>query len=178
MADRADQFDRSDFDGRPVAKPVKAVLSDDNEPYDYIVQPGDTLERIAAKWLGAGSEWPRLVDANRSRIKDPNLIQPGLKLIIPPPREPATAAHNPVRGYEGAAGFGPIDNVEVEVGFGRAKDRDADPDAKIHAVGAAVKWVPLQSETGLSAGLKYEYGRERVSGEDSSRVDALAGLAT
>ena len=98
MADRADQFDRSDFDGRPVAKPVKAVLSDDNEPYDYIVQPGDTLERIAAKWLGAGSEWPRLVDANRSRIKDPNLIQPGLKFIIPPPREPATAAHNPVRG--------------------------------------------------------------------------------
>ena len=59
MADRADQFDRSDFDGRPVAKPVKAVLSDDNETYDYIVQPGDTLERIAAKWLGAGSEWPR-----------------------------------------------------------------------------------------------------------------------
>ena len=83
-----------------------------------------------------------------------------------------------VRGYEGAAGFGPIDNVEVEVGFGRAKDRDADPDAKIHAVGAAIKWVPLQSETGLSAGLKYEYGRERVSGEDSTRVDALAGLAT
>ena len=54
-----------------------------------------------------------------------------------------------VRGYEGAAGFGPIDDVEVEVGFGRAKDRDADPDAKIRAVGAAVKWVPLQSETGL-----------------------------
>ena len=83
-----------------------------------------------------------------------------------------------MRGYEGAAGFGPIDDVEVEVGFGRAKDRDADPDATIRAVGAAVKWVPLQSETGLSAGLKYEYGRERVSGEGSSRVDALAGLAT
>ena len=56
MADRADQFDRSDFDGRPVAKQVKAVLSDDDETYDYIVQLGDTLERIAAKWLGAGSE--------------------------------------------------------------------------------------------------------------------------
>ena len=25
-----------------------------------------------------------------------------------------------VRGYEGAAGFGPIDTVEVELGFGRA----------------------------------------------------------
>lgn len=83
-----------------------------------------------------------------------------------------------VRGYEGAAGFGPIDNIEVEVGFGRAKDRDADPDAKIRAVGAAVKWVPLQAESGLSAGLKYEYGRERVSGEATSRADSLAGLAT
>jgi hypothetical protein len=83
-----------------------------------------------------------------------------------------------VRGYEGAAGFGPIDKVEVELGFGRAKDRDADPDAKIHAVGAAVKWVPLQSELGLSAGLKYEYGRERASGVDASRADSLAALAT
>lgn len=83
-----------------------------------------------------------------------------------------------VRGYEGAAGFGPIDNVEVEVGFGRAKDRDADPDAKIRAVGAAVKWVPLQAESGLSAGFEYEYGRERVSGEATSRADSLAGLAT
>lgn len=83
-----------------------------------------------------------------------------------------------VRGYEGAAGFGPIDNLEVEVGFGRAKDRDADPDAKIRAVGAAVKWVPLQSETGLSAGLKYEYGREKVSGEGTARANSLAALAT
>lgn len=83
-----------------------------------------------------------------------------------------------VRGYEGAAGFAPVDNVEVELGFGRGKDRDADPDARIRAVGAALKWVPVQSETGLSAGLKYEYGRERVGGEGSSRVDALAGLAT
>ena len=98
MADRADRFDRSDFDGKPAVQAVKAVLADDSDPYDYIVQPGDTLERIAAKWLGDGSEWPRLVEANRSRIKDPDLIKSGLKLIIPPPRDPATAANNPVRG--------------------------------------------------------------------------------
>ena len=118
MADRADRFDRSDFDGKPAVRAVKAVLAEDRggeahsalpsegdqerspliETYDYIVQPGDTLERIAAKWLGDGSEWPRLVEANRSRIGDPNLIKPGLKLIIPPPREPATAARSPVRG--------------------------------------------------------------------------------
>ena len=98
MADRADRFDRSDFDGRPAVQPVKAVLSDDNEPYDYIVQPGDTLERIATKWLGDAAQWSRVFEANRSRIKDPNLIKPGLKLIIPPAREPPIASHNPVRG--------------------------------------------------------------------------------
>lgn len=98
MADRADRFDRSDFDGRPAVQPVRAVITDDNEPYDYIVQPGDTLERIAAKWLGDAAQWPRLYEANRSRIKDPNLIRPGLKLIIPPAREPPIASHNPVRG--------------------------------------------------------------------------------
>ena len=67
MADREDRFDRSDFDSRPAAKPVKAVLADESQPYDYIVQPGDTLERIAAKWLGArgrsGRAWSRQIAA-------------------------------------------------------------------------------------------------------------------
>lgn len=82
------------------------------------------------------------------------------------------------RGFDGAAGFGPFDDVEVEVGFEHARDRDPDPDAKIRAVGAALKWVPLQAEAGLSAGLKYEYARERVRGEGRSHTHALAGLAT
>ena len=57
-----------------------------------------------------------------------------------------------VRGLEGAAGFGPIDNVELELGFGRAKDREPSPHVNVRGLGAAVKWVPLQAETGLSAG--------------------------
>ncbi len=83
-----------------------------------------------------------------------------------------------MRGFDAAAGFGPIDDVEVEIGFERAKDRDPDPDAKVRALGAALKWVPLQAETGLSAGMKYEYARERVSGEGKSHAHSLAGLAT
>lgn len=75
-----------------------AVLADDAEPYDYIVQLGDTLERIAEKWLGGGAEWPRLYEANRNRIKDPNLIQPGLKLVIPPRREQPPQSKHRVRG--------------------------------------------------------------------------------
>lgn len=83
-----------------------------------------------------------------------------------------------VRGFEGAAGFAPIDNVELEVGYGRARDHDAEPDATVRATGVALKWVPLQAETGLSAGLKLEYVRERVTDEPTARVGALAGLAT
>jgi len=87
MGERAERFDRSDFDGRPTIQPVKAVVADDNQPYDYIVQSGDTLERIAAKWLGSAAAWHQIYDANRSRIKDPNLIRAGLKLVIPPRQE-------------------------------------------------------------------------------------------
>jgi hypothetical protein len=107
MADRADRFDRSDFDSRRGVQPVNAVLADGREgeapsvlpiegdlerspliqAYDYIVQPGDTLERIAAKWLGSAAAWRQIYDVNRSRIKDPNLIRPGLKLVIPPRQE-------------------------------------------------------------------------------------------
>jgi hypothetical protein len=83
-----------------------------------------------------------------------------------------------LRGFEAAAGYGPIDNVEVELAYGRARDHDPSPDVKVYAVGAALKWVPLQADSGLSAGLKYEYGRERVSGEGTARADALAGLVT
>ncbi|MFT3717437.1 hypothetical protein [Pseudorhodoferax sp.] len=83
-----------------------------------------------------------------------------------------------LKGFEGAVGYGPIDNVELEFGFGRAKDRNESPSITVRGMGAAVKWVPLRSETGLSAGLKYEYGRERVSGEGTSHANALAGLAT
>ena len=83
MTDRADRFDRSDFDGRRAVQPGKATHADDSEPYDYIVQPGDTLERIAAKWFGSAALWSRIYDANRSRVNDPNQIRAGLKLRIP-----------------------------------------------------------------------------------------------
>jgi LysM repeat protein len=47
----------------------------------YVVQPGDTLSRIAAVH-GLGS-WETLYAANRDRISNPNLIRVGQVLIIP-----------------------------------------------------------------------------------------------
>ena len=80
-----------------------------------------------------------------------------------------------VKGFEGAVGYGPIDNVEVELGLSRAKDDDVSPRQTFEGVGAAVKWVPLQQEVGLSAGLKFEWGREEAS-DDAGGIALIALL--
>ncbi len=49
----------------------------------YAVQPGDTLSSIAAAEYGDSSLFPRIFEANRNQIGDPNLIFPGQTLRIP-----------------------------------------------------------------------------------------------
>lgn len=80
------------------------------------------------------------------------------------------------RGFEGAVGYGPIENVEVELAFGRSRDHAAEPTDTIRAVGAALKWVPLQSDNGLSAGLKVEYAHENAHQSTDARIGAINGL--
>lgn len=87
-----------------------------------------------------------------------------------------------VRGFDAAAGYAPIDNLELEIGLAQARDPDADPTIRARGVGVAAKWVPLQSEHGLSAGLKLEYGKAwaKASGfpEESAKAYAATGLAS
>lgn len=52
-------------------------------PRTYVVVKGDSLWRIAQRFYGKGSLWPRLFDANRNQIKNPNLIYPGQRLVVP-----------------------------------------------------------------------------------------------
>ena len=49
----------------------------------YVVEKGDSLSKIAKKFYGEASSWRRIFEANRERIQDPDLIQPGWKLHIP-----------------------------------------------------------------------------------------------
>lgn len=49
----------------------------------YVIKSGDTLSGIAAKHYGKGSLYPRIFEANREVIKDPDLIYPGQKIRIP-----------------------------------------------------------------------------------------------
>jgi nucleoid-associated protein YgaU len=49
----------------------------------YTIVSGDTLGGIAAKFLGKGSRYPEIFEANREVIEDPNKIFPGQKIRIP-----------------------------------------------------------------------------------------------
>ncbi len=49
----------------------------------HIVQKGDTLSSISAKYYGSANQWRKIVAANRDILPDPNRLTPGVKLIIP-----------------------------------------------------------------------------------------------
>lgn len=49
----------------------------------YTIESGDTLSAIAKRFLGNASAYPKIFEANREVIKDPNLIYPGQKIRIP-----------------------------------------------------------------------------------------------
>lgn len=58
--------------------------SDKQKPKSYTVKSGDTLWAIAKTYYGNGSDFKKIYEANKSVIgKDPNLIKPGQKLVIP-----------------------------------------------------------------------------------------------
>ena len=49
----------------------------------YEIVSGDTLSGIAKKYYGDATQYPRLFEANREVIKDPDLIYPGQKIRVP-----------------------------------------------------------------------------------------------
>jgi LysM repeat protein len=49
----------------------------------YTVESGDTLGAIAERHYGDASRYPEIFEANKSMLKDPNLIYPGQVLRIP-----------------------------------------------------------------------------------------------
>ncbi len=49
----------------------------------HVVKSGDTLSKIAGQYYGDESLYPKIFEANRQLIKNPDLIQVGWKLRIP-----------------------------------------------------------------------------------------------
>lgn len=63
--------------------PASSAHTTATRPGDVVVEPGDTLWGLAEAAYGDGKQWPRLYEANRDRITDPDLIHPGQVLAVP-----------------------------------------------------------------------------------------------
>jgi LysM repeat protein len=60
----------------PAAAPSPATRS-------YTVQAGDTLSKIAKQFYGNANEYPKIFEANRDKLSNPDKIQVGQELVIP-----------------------------------------------------------------------------------------------
>lgn len=87
-----------------------------------------------------------------------------------------------LRGWDFAVGYGLREDIELELAFERLRDHASSPRTDFEAVTIAAKWIPLQADHGLSAGLKAEVGSGRVDDHLGTVVKpkfhALTGLAT
>lgn len=67
----------------PVAKTAPRG-PDADPPREYVVQAGDTLQRISKKVYGDGRHAQRIFEANRGKLADPDSVREGQTLAIPP----------------------------------------------------------------------------------------------
>ncbi|MBC5786739.1 MULTISPECIES: LysM peptidoglycan-binding domain-containing protein [Clostridiaceae] len=77
----------SSIGGKPTAN-VNSQRNNSNSPssggaQSYTVVKGDCLWNIAKRFYGNGSLYPKIYNANRDKIQNPNLIYPGQVLVIP-----------------------------------------------------------------------------------------------
>lgn len=52
-------------------------------PASYTVHEGDTLSAIAARTYGSSADWPALWWANRTQVRNPNLLLVGQRMRLP-----------------------------------------------------------------------------------------------
>lgn len=64
-----------------VAADIKAERSDIHGI--HTVQPGESLSKIAKTHLDDAGRYMDIFNANKDKLKDPNLIHPGQQLVIP-----------------------------------------------------------------------------------------------
>ena len=64
---------------------IAVATSEKTEPEVeyYTIVKGDNLSKIAKKFYGDANKYPKIFEANKEVIKDPDLIFPGQKIRIP-----------------------------------------------------------------------------------------------
>lgn len=68
-------------------EPKKEVQTSSNTPSTntrtYTIVQGDTLWSIAVKFYGSGKDYTKIYEANKDKIKNPNIVVPGWVITIP-----------------------------------------------------------------------------------------------
>ncbi len=89
---------------------------DSAPPAWHIVRPGDTLRGIAQRFLGSQELWPEIHRLNPG-IADPNRIEPGTRLRMPPPKSNLPAARLSRLSRQ-------VENQPSPIGWGEAQIGD------------------------------------------------------
>ena len=79
---------KADFSGVSSSVDTTAQVVSQSSPapaaaQTHTVAKGETLSAIAKKYLGKATDWPKIFEANRDVLKDPDKIQVGQVLKIP-----------------------------------------------------------------------------------------------
>ena len=70
----------------PAAAPVQEMKKADKpdpRAKKHLVRTGDNLWKISQKYYGTGLEWKRIYEANKTEIRNKDLLEPGTILTIP-----------------------------------------------------------------------------------------------
>jgi nucleoid-associated protein YgaU len=86
LFDRKEEKPKADFSN--VRSGSSSTAPETGAPVEqartYTVVPGDSLSKIAKREYGDATKWRAIYEANRDKIKDPDLIYPGQVLTMPP----------------------------------------------------------------------------------------------
>ena len=66
-----------------IAEPTSALGVAVPNTEKYIVQKGDTLQKISNKFYGTTKKWNKIFEANKDKLKGPNKIYPGQVIDVP-----------------------------------------------------------------------------------------------
>jgi LysM repeat protein len=74
----------ADISVDPNAKAAAAQQQGGSGGQTYTVKSGDTLSKIAREFYGDANAYMTIFNANRDKLSDPDKIQAGQQLVIPP----------------------------------------------------------------------------------------------
>ena len=89
----------------PKTAQSRTTQPEEHQQRTHVVQPGETLSGIAAEELGSPQKWVALAEASHEvvqpdgqQLTDPDLIQPGWRIIVPDAKSSAKAGHSTTGG--------------------------------------------------------------------------------